>query len=187
MDERYEVYCLTDPDFYDTPSQIRSEELDFELARCPVPAGWSRAEAEDWVIYHPDGAELPPQGWKIHVSTCLEEASEVLQKVWDYCRPRRIPFKFLLGRQVLLLANVKYADRSSSGKFITLYPADEQQLETVLTELGRILEGHHGPYILSDLRWGKGPLYVRYGGSPNGTVSPPPERWFRRSRHPTGS
>lgn len=164
MDERYEVYCLTDPDFYDTPSQIRSEELDFELARCPVPAGWSRAEAEDWVIYHPDGAELPPQGWKIHVSTCLEEASEVLQKVWDYCRPRRIPFKFLLGRQVLLLANVKYADRSSSGKFITLYPADEQQLETVLTELGRILEGHHGPYILSDLRWGKGPLYVRYGG-----------------------
>ncbi|MDX6720623.1 MAG: putative SapB synthase, partial [Solirubrobacteraceae bacterium] len=33
----------------------------------------------------------------------------------------------------------------------------------VLTELGALLDGHRGPYILSDLRVGEGPLYVRYG------------------------
>src|SRR6185312_8898737 len=58
----------------------------------------------------------------------------------------------------------KYAHRGSSGKFITIYPADEEQLETVLNELGDALNGSQGAYILSDLRWGKGPLYVRYGG-----------------------
>ncbi|MGR6999197.1 class III lanthionine synthetase LanKC N-terminal domain-containing protein [Yinghuangia aomiensis] len=30
--------------------------------------------------------------------------------------------------------------------------------------LGHRLAGRRGPYILSDLRWGEGPLYLRYGG-----------------------
>jgi hypothetical protein len=30
-------------------------------------------------------------------------------------------------------------------------------------ELGETLDGEESPYILTDLRWGKGPLYVRYG------------------------
>jgi tRNA A-37 threonylcarbamoyl transferase component Bud32 len=41
---------------------------------------------------------------------------------------------------------------------------DEAQLKDVLTELGEMLDGYQGPYVLSDLRWGNGPLYVRYGG-----------------------
>ncbi|WP_405000577.1 class III lanthionine synthetase LanKC N-terminal domain-containing protein [Kitasatospora cathayae] len=31
-------------------------------------------------------------------------------------------------------------------------------------ELGKLLDGEAGPYILTDLRWGNGPLHVRYGG-----------------------
>ena len=34
----------------------------------------------------------------------------------------------------------------------------------MLLELGALLDGFTGPSILSDLRWGAGPLYVRYGG-----------------------
>ncbi len=48
-------------------------------------------------------------------------------------------------------------------QFVTVYPADEEQLHTVLRELGSLLEGFEGPYILTDLRWHDGPLYVRYG------------------------
>lgn len=40
---------------------------------------------------------------------------------------------------------------------------DEQELHRTLKELGDLLEGEPGPYILSDLRWNDGPLYVRYG------------------------
>jgi serine/threonine protein kinase len=94
----------------------------------------------------------------------LDNADKVLTTVWDYCLRRRIPFKFLRGLDALLMANAKYAPRGSSGKFVTIYTTDEAQLEVVLKELGEALAGSRGPYILSDLRWGEGPLYVRYGG-----------------------
>lgn len=176
---RYEAYCLMDPDFYDTPTRAQEQASDFEQTRCPAPDGWGRYGLEDWVAFSPDGVELPPQGWKIHVSACLDNAQDILTAVWDYCVPRRIAFKFLPSKDNLLLANTKYADRGSSGKFVTIYPADEAQLEEILNELGAVLNGRPGPYILSDLRWGPGPLHVRYGGfarrtcvSPEGELLP---------------
>ncbi|MFC5102775.1 class III lanthionine synthetase LanKC [Kibdelosporangium philippinense] len=59
--------------------------------------------------------------------------------------------------------NAKYAPREDSGKFVTIYPADYAELERLLVDLSAELAGEHGPYILSDLRYGTGPLYVRYG------------------------
>ncbi|TXS51969.1 lantipeptide synthetase [Streptomyces sp. uw30] len=162
MDKRYEVYCLTHPHFYDTPSRGRTQGQFHQTLRTP-PASWSREELGDWVVFRPVDAELPKQGWKIHVSACPDNAQTTLDAVWDYCVPRRIAFKFLPGLDTLFLANAKYAHRGSSGKFVTVYPVDEAQCERVLTELGAVLDGRQGPYILSDLRWGAGPLYVRYG------------------------
>ncbi|MDC0766350.1 class III lanthionine synthetase LanKC [Streptomyces sp. HD] len=173
VDMRYEAYCLMDPCFYDTPTRVQEQENDFHQARCPVPDAWQRSGLDDWVVLGPEGVELPPQGWKIHVSATLDNAQDVLTAVWDYCVPRRIAFKFLRGADNLLLANAKYAHRGSSGKFVTVYPADEDLLETVLTELGAVLRGRSGPYILSDLRWGDGPLYVRYGGFSSRTCVAP--------------
>lgn len=164
MDTQYDVYCMADRLFFDAPTTIRLEKLQFAVAGRPVPAGWQRTELDDWLVYRPPGVELPAQGWKIHVSACLDNADAVLDTVWDYCVPRRITFKFLCGRHILLNANAKYADRGSSGKLVTLYPVDEVHLAQILDELGALLEGQPGPYILSDLRWKDGPLYVRYGG-----------------------
>ncbi|MGH4008142.1 MAG: class III lanthionine synthetase LanKC [Pseudonocardiaceae bacterium] len=164
MDKRYEVYCFTDPLFYDSTTQVREERLGFEFTSCPVPQGWERSELDDWLVHWPIKIPSPTQGWKVHVSACLDNADKVLTTVWDYCLQHRIPFKFRRNLEALLLTNAKYADRGSSGKFVTIYPADEAQLEVVLNELGEALAGSHGPYILSDLRWGDGPLYVRYGG-----------------------
>ncbi|ORT60660.1 class III lanthionine synthetase LanKC [Streptomyces sp. CB03238] len=177
MDKRYEAYCLMDADFYDTPGLVHGGDTAFAQARRPAPGTWRRSEVDDWIVLRPDDVPLPLQGWKIHVSACLDNAARTLTDVWDYCVPRRITFKFLPSQDVLLLANAKYAHRGSSGKFVTIYPADEAALERVLTELGTVLAGRPGPYILSDLRWGKGPLYVRYGAfaerycvSPDGEV-----------------
>src|SRR6266550_328709 len=165
MELTYELYCLADRTFYDDPNlaPLKSNP-DFPFAQEPVPAGWERAEFDHWVSYTPDGAALPPQGWKVHVASCLDNAEALLATVCDYCIPRRIAFKFVRGPEHLFLANTKYADRGSSGKFVAIYPADESQLMTVLIELGDLLDGQPGPYILSDLRWASGPLYVRYGG-----------------------
>ncbi|MFK4222335.1 class III lanthionine synthetase LanKC [Streptomyces sp. NPDC019890] len=173
MDKRYEVFCLSDRIFYETPDRLSSAPRSsrsggvplFEAALRPVPEGWRRFLSGDWLHLSPDNAPARPlQGWKIHVSACLDNAEKAAARVWDYCVPRSVPFKFVPGRQPLHLRNSKYAGRGSSGKFATIYPADEAELRLILDELGGELAGEPGPYILTDLRWKDGPLYVRYGG-----------------------
>ncbi|MFF0967172.1 class III lanthionine synthetase LanKC N-terminal domain-containing protein [Streptomyces sp. NPDC003703] len=171
----YEAYCRVDPVFYDDPG--RSEESRdpqdpqdpqgprdlFEAARGSVPDGWLRSRDGVWVYLHPDGVELPDQGWKIHVSGTFGEAEEVIGEVLAYCREHRLSVKFLRGPVTVLAANSKYAPRASSGKLLTLYPRDEAELRRALTGLAARLDGRRGPYILSDLRWRDTVLYVRYG------------------------
>ncbi|HEY0343784.1 MAG TPA: class III lanthionine synthetase LanKC [Solirubrobacteraceae bacterium] len=164
MDDAYELYCLTDPLFYDSFVRQNAADRDFELAQGPAPEGWESGVSGDWLMYVPQDAALPAQGWKIHASACMDNATDVLEVVWEYCVARRLPFKFVRSLDLFFLRNQKYSPRGASGKFVTIYPADDAQLETVLTELGAALAGQRGPYILSDLRWGAGPLYVRYGG-----------------------
>ncbi len=164
MDNGYELYCLTDPNFYDSAILRIVADSEFALARRPAPEGWTRLNTGDWAEWAPEDVDLPVQGWKIHASACTESAEEILQTVWDYCVPRRIAFKFIRSQDLLFLRNAKYANRGASGKFITIYPADERQFGEVLRELGELLDGRPGPYILSDLRWGAGPLFARYGG-----------------------
>lgn len=162
MDERYSGFCVADAHFYDSPARTRGDDVDFDTG--PQPPGWTRSELDDWLVMHPENPRLPLQGWKIHGSATLDDAERILAIVWAYCVERGISFKFIRSLQLLFLRNSKYANRSASGKFVTIYPHDERELETILTELGPQLDGLRGPYILSDLRWGRGPLYVRYGG-----------------------
>jgi serine/threonine protein kinase len=164
MIDRYEIYCLADPLFYDTLDNLRSKYPDFPMASRDVPPGWQHRATDTWLHYGPEEHSLPLQGWKIHVSSCLDDAERTLDAVWDYCVGRRLSFKFLRGPRVVMMLNSKYANRGSSGKLVTIYPADEDELELVLKELDELLHGVEGPYILSDLRFGDGPLFVRYGG-----------------------
>jgi class III lanthionine synthetase len=164
VDKGYELYCLADPIFYDSAILNVAAASEFALARRPAPEGWDRLTTGDWAEWAPADLNLPSQGWKIHASACTESAEQILQTVWDYCVPRGIAFKFIRSQDLLFLRNAKYANRGGSGKFITIYPADEQQFGEILRDLGGLLDGQPGPYILSDLRWGAGPLFARYGG-----------------------
>ncbi|OUC84325.1 class III lanthionine synthetase LanKC [Streptosporangium minutum] len=164
MNDQYELYCLADRLFYDTLDGRRGDHPDFALATRDVPDGWEHEATDTWMHYAPLATRTPAQGWKIHVSACLEDAERAMEAVWDYCVPRGIAFKFLRNRPVMTMLNSKAAARGSSGKLVTIYPLDEGQLELTLKELDELLRGVSGPYILSDLRYGEGPLYVRYGG-----------------------
>ncbi|WP_395293638.1 class III lanthionine synthetase LanKC [Kitasatospora hibisci] len=163
MDNRYEAYAYADPLFYDSPRRWGAHD-EFAAVTRPLPDGWERSELEMWSVVRPAGVRIPDQGWKIHVSSCTETAEEVLETVHSYCLRERVTFKFLRGLPILQVQNSKYAPRGSSGKFCTLYPVDDAELERCLHGLGRLLAGRKGPYILSDLRWADGPLYLRYGG-----------------------
>ncbi|MFF7459261.1 class III lanthionine synthetase LanKC [Kitasatospora sp. NPDC008115] len=163
MDNRYEAYAYADPLFYDSPRRWGAHE-EFAAVTRPLPEGWERGDLEMWAVARPVGVRIPDQGWKIHVSSCTATAEEVLEAVHAYCLRERITFKFLRGLPILQVQNSKYAPRGSSGKFCTLYPVDDAELARCLDGLGALLAGRKGPYILSDLRWQDGPLYLRYGG-----------------------
>ncbi|SDH35863.1 Protein kinase domain-containing protein [Lentzea fradiae] len=165
MDLRYEAYCFADRQFYDLQSSTEGTPGDdFSIDLPALPHDWVMIERNVWRHHHPQGVRLPNQGWKIHVSAGLDNAGRVLRKTYDYCVERRIPFKYLRTMSIVLARNSKYAPREGSGKLITIYPAGTAQLEAICTELGQLLDGEHGAYVLSDLRFGKGPLFVRYGG-----------------------
>ncbi|MEU1662444.1 class III lanthionine synthetase LanKC [Streptomyces sparsogenes] len=167
MDVRYPAYCLADKRFYDSPDRVRPGGgwLDFRDS-IGKPQGWRQVSDGQWArMRPPEGTpELPPQGWKIHVSATIDNAVEILTHVSQYCFRRHLPFKFLPNSLAFQSRNAKYAPREASGKFITVYPRDVEELQRTLHDLDREIGGMPGPYILSDLRWNEGPLYVRYGG-----------------------
>lgn len=164
MTDQYELYCLTDPDFYDAPRSSSEDDPGFAVTGRQLPSDWEHVPSDTWMYYVRRDHALPAQGWKIHVSSGLDDAERVLATVWDYCLEHDLAFKFLRSRAVLVMFNSKAAARGSSGKLVTIYPTDVDQLELVLKELDALLAGVAGPYILSDLRYGDGPLFVRYGG-----------------------
>ena len=130
----------------------------------PLPPGWLMRRWGGWEGWTPRDWVPRVQGWKIHVSATPDCAVETLARTTRICLDKQVAFKFLPEPCHLLDTNGKQQDRGASGKFITIYPRDDEQFAELLEELDQALAGQQGPYILSDLRYGDGPIYVRYGG-----------------------
>jgi Protein kinase domain len=173
MDVRYPLYCLADPRYYESPGRARTSENLFDFGEVvDLPSDWQQVSDGQWTRCSPStDADLPTQGWKIHVSATVDNAVEILKSVSAYCFQHGIYFKFLPNSLVLRTRNAKYVPRQGSGKFVTVYPRDVPELARTLHGLDREIGGWPGPYILSDLRWRDGPLYVRYGGFAVRTVT----------------
>ncbi|MEV4316640.1 class III lanthionine synthetase LanKC [Actinocrispum sp. NPDC049592] len=174
MNREYEAYVMADPSFYDAMHSVATAGESFAAASRPLPDGWERYEQDDWFVFSPSFVTgLPLQGWKIHASAAQGNAAQVVETISDYCVERGIHFKFLRSQQALIARISKYAPRGFSGKLVTIYPVNDAHCEQILTELGELLDGQPSPYILTDLRWERGPLYVRYGAFANRyTVDP---------------
>lgn len=160
--ENFWDFCQADADFYELPYEDTG--MPFPAAEKAAPVGWLKRRDGGWTHLLPSASMPPEQGWKVHVSVTAEHATATIDTIYEYCIEHGIAFKFLTSSRMHLLQNAKYAPRGGSGKFVTIYPADDSHLHAVLTELGDQLAGLEGPYILGDLRWREGPLYVRFGG-----------------------
>ena len=158
-----QAYCVADRLFYETPSRLADEADRYPLSAGEVPPGWRRSGRGLWTSLIPAGVRPAEQGWKIHLSATPESATRTLDAAARICLARGVPFKFLRSASALLFATGKNMSRSSSGKFVTVYPQDDERFCALVTELAAALDGHPGPYILSDLRIGPGPVHVRYG------------------------
>ncbi|MFD0417577.1 class III lanthionine synthetase LanKC [Streptomyces sp. NPDC127108] len=164
MNPRYEAYAIADATWYEPLERCKDSDSLFTLGSSEPPQGWRREEHGVWRFLTPDdAAELPEQGWKIHVTATPDSAAETIEAAWDVCRRLALPWKFLRSKYIVTMMNSKYANRATSGKAITVYPRNAEELHTALEELDAALGGEPGPYVLSDRRWNKGPVFVRYG------------------------
>ncbi|QSE40902.1 class III lanthionine synthetase LanKC [Rhodococcus erythropolis] len=168
MDLRYVAFTRADSHFYDRIRTVTRPDTPtdqhFKPAKSVDWSLWRRGpQSGPWNYFQPPDSVLPEQGWKIHCSATQANAQELLDTVSAYCGHNLVPFKFLRTAADLMFSNSKQANRTSSGKFITIYPADSVATQRVITELDELVTAADGPYILSDVRWNRGPLYLRYG------------------------
>lgn len=107
---------------------------------------------------------LPEFGWKIHISATPSNSSEILRIVSEYCMKNLIDFKFIRDNYLLSVINSKQWGRTSSGKFIVIYPSNEKEFTATIQDLNCLLLNFKGPYILSDKRFNDNKvLFYRYG------------------------
>ncbi|WP_410562142.1 class III lanthionine synthetase LanKC [Amycolatopsis sp. cmx-4-61] len=175
MDLRYEAFCFADPLFYDEQQENAAPVEDFATALPAPPADWSATDRGAWRAMCPEGRVVPAQGWQIHVSAGLDNAGRVLTHVSEWCTEHQIAYRYVRSRSALLTWNSKYSPDIDGLQPATIYPADHIELERALTALSARLEGERGSGIPSALRYGDGPLHVRYGGFA--------EQWVEHNGH----
>ena len=153
--------------FYGRPrpfAEVQGGSLDRRLQSVELPAGWLVQCGGGWEGWSPRDWEPRLQGWKVHVSATPECAVETLARTTRVCVEAGVSFKFLPTLAELMESSSKNQARGAAGKFITIYPDDDGQLERLLIALAGVLKGQEGPYILSDLRYvPDAPVFVRYG------------------------
>lgn len=126
---------------------------------------WDVTINDDWHYMIYKAADLPDQGWKIHVSANLDDAQEVLMKISKLLIAKNVSFKFIPDFETLELSYSKNADRIEAGKFITIYPRNDEEFCALLDPLKNITDNFkEGPYILNDQPWKQSNIYYRYGG-----------------------
>jgi len=188
MDPRYQLFSIADRTWYEPLARHDDHSSRFPLASGDLPAGWHRNADDVWVGLTPHGvAGLPAQGWKIHVSATPANAMQTIEVVWKVCRELSLPWKFLRSRFLVTATGSKYAARAASGKVVTIYPRDEIELEKAVNQLDEALSGDAGPYILSDLRWRSGPIYLRYGAFQPMWCESPDGGWVLAIRDDAGN
>ncbi|MEU8898661.1 class III lanthionine synthetase LanKC [Nocardia sp. NPDC048505] len=146
------AFLLTDPDYF---RPIEYSDPGPRFAPAAPPAGWTRSESGVWTHWLPPEVALPDQGWKVHVSSALENTHLVLDIVAGVCAELGVPFKHLTGRAFFGWLHSKHGSRVQSGKFCALYPPTPQRAHEVLIRLERALYGIAGPYVLTDRRFGE--------------------------------
>ena len=162
--------AMVDPEFYDSIDRFQPREDEFlDLVKQLVPSDMMFERINGvWFgcIAPQERRKQPPtQGWKIHVSATTSCARDVLAAVVPVLISNNVEFKFSLDTTVLTLMNSKRWARQGAGKFITIYPLDEDEFKSLIEQLYQATRQFEGPYILSDRRYKDSKVvFYRYGG-----------------------
>lgn len=159
------IYTYSSAKYYECIERAKNAGTYGDMLKSMLPADWATSCFQIWVEARPPDAEIPDQGFKLHISASLQDAVDALKIIVPLLVKTRTSFKVLADPFFLRLCNSKRFPRAQSGKFVTVYPPNYELFCTLAQNLARATEHLHGPYILSDRRFGdKGIVYYRYGG-----------------------
>jgi hypothetical protein len=134
------------------------------LAAHPEAGRWRMRSEGVWTYLTPADAERYGQGWKLHVSATMLSAEQVLRACLPALLAGRSAFKFAPSTKAVIDLNTRHTPRGNSGKFLTVYPAGDDEAVRLAEELDRATDGMAGPRILSDRAYRPGSLvHYRYG------------------------
>src|SRR5262245_22235037 len=127
---------------------------------------WRVEEEADspWIWVTPDPAEVPQQGWKLHLSATVASAITVLDRVLPVLLANGASFKVARSLAELQSLNEGRLGFSQVGKFITVYPNSDTHAVQLATALDERLQEVPHPDIPSDRPLKpRSVVYYRYG------------------------
>lgn len=130
----YYQYLKPNSEYYGKPDKNGRTHV-YELNEIPDTYAVISAGESVWKYYHVKDLILPDQGWKIHVTSSLEDSQNLLERVARLCIDKKIEFKHLKDKESFIEVNSKNANRASSGKFITIYPINNEAFVDLLEEI----------------------------------------------------
>jgi len=129
-----------------------------------LPQGWQiSTEDSFWTMVYVPNQAMIVQGFKIHISTTFEKADETLDIVASILFEAKISFKHVKDQESLYNMYSKHGSRISAGKFITIYPNEDEFIPTLNHLSDALANMPKGPYILTDKRYKDSNVYYRYG------------------------
>jgi serine/threonine protein kinase len=119
--------------------------------------------SKTWLYLHRRDLELPPHGWKLHVSSRAATFAALVERLLPVLLDARCSFKLARSALVLTRLNNGHSSPATVGKAFTIYPPQDG-IRALGLELAELLDGWQGPRVLSDRTVAPdAPVYYRYG------------------------
>lgn len=165
MRQNFLLEALDNKYYYEGIDKLKSSEEFYNIASSILPKEWELKKSSIYLTCMNKAHKIPLTGWKIHISATLTNCKEILEFVSKAAVENNFSFKFMRDTRILQITSQKAYSRGGSGKFITIYPENEDAFLKLLEIFYAKLKDFKGPYILSDRRYKNCKvLYYRYGG-----------------------
>lgn len=116
-----------------------------------------------WLVVYPVDYKNKTCGWKLHVSANLQNVEEVLEHVLPILIREKACFK--VADSIGFLANLNHNPHNTvqAGKFITIYPDNDQLAVRIAELLYQKTQGLIAPRIMTDKQYKNSIIYYRWG------------------------
>lgn len=165
---------------------------DAQAALGEQAAGWRLAPDADsrgfWVTARRDRSAPPSQGWKLHLAAAVQTAEAVAGRTLPLLFQEDADFKIVASARGLAELNDGRHGMSQVGKFITVYPNDDEHAVRLAAAIDAATRELRGPAIPSDrpLR-PQGVVHYRYGGFAGPLLRTPVGEALPSIRSPDGT